>query len=791
MTQAVRSISELQQWVWAEKYRYTDESGVSKEHTIDDTHARVVKGVYSLDPQKELYAETALQSMKDFIWCPAGRIHAGAGTKKRVTSINCFVSPTIQDSMQTEPGLPGLGIFDALKAGGITQQMGGGIGMNFSTLRPDLALVKRTHSVSTGPLPFMNMWDSMCATVKSSGSRRGAMMGVLAIWHPDIRKFIHSKSEKGVLTNFNISVLVTKDFMKAVKEDLHWDLGFRVPRADGQHVDVYEKDGEPWYVYERTSAVALWDEIIRNTFEYAEPGIIFIDRVNEWNNLWYCETISATNPCGEQPLPPDGACNLGAVNLARLVINPFTSNARVDFVALDKAVRTGVRFLDNVLDITMYPTEAQAEEAHNKRRIGLGITGLGNMLQMLRQRYGSDESIRSIDKVMMALRDSAFSESVRLAAERGPFPLFDREKYLEGTFIKTLPESIRENIAKCGIRNGVLLTIAPTGTTSIYYDNVSSGVEPTVAWSFKRKAREADGSYSEFREISDYGFKLFKEVTGWKEGDTWPDYMVSALQGPLVSVEDHLKVQAACQKYIDSSISKTINCPADMEFESFKEVYNLAYEYGCKGCTTYKPSAVRGSVISVEETDKAEPLPIIDVEPRPEELEGYTYKIRYPGLDQAFYVTINDYVSSDNSRRPFEIFINSKSVKHQEWIVALTRMISAIFRRGGDVTFIIEELKQVFSAQGGAFINRKYVPSLVAHIGSTIEQHFIKIGLIENSGMIIPEGTETSISSTLDNKTTSDEGIVRGEQCPNCEAPTLFKVEGCGKCTSCGYSDCS
>lgn len=780
MSQAVRSISELQQWVWAEKYRYTDENGVSNEHTIDDTHARVVSGVYALDPKKELYEETALQSMKDFIWCPAGRIHAGAGTKKRVTSINCFVSPIIQDSMQTEPDLPGLGIFDSLKAGGITQQMGGGIGMDFSTLRPDLALVKRTHSVSTGPLPFMNMWDAMCTTVKSSGSRRGAMMGVLAIWHPDIRKFIYAKSKEGILTNFNISVLVTKDFMKAVEGNLHWDLGFRIPRADGNHVDVYEKNGEPWYVYERTSARDLWDEIIRNTFDYAEPGIIFIDRVNEWNNLWYCETISATNPCGEQPLPPDGACNLGAVNLARLVLNPFTDRARVDFVALDKAVRTGVRFLDNVLDITLYPTEAQAEEAHNKRRIGLGITGLGNMLQMLRQRYGSDESIRTIDKVMMALRDSAFLESVNLAIERGPFPLFDGDKYLEGAFIKTLPDSIRDAIAEHGIRNGVLLTIAPTGTTSIYYDNVSSGVEPTVAWSFKRKAREADGSYSEFHEISDYGFKLFKEVTGWQEGDDWPDYMVSALQAPYVSVEDHLAVQAACQKYIDSSISKTINCPADMEFDSFKKVYSLAYEYGCKGCTTYKPSAVRGSVISVEEAEKAEPLPIIDVEPRPEELEGYTYKIRYPGLDQAFYITINDYIGSDGARRPFEIFINSKSVKHQEWITALTRMISAIFRRGGDVTFIVEELKQVFSAQGGAFVNRKYVPSLVAHIGGTIEHHFKKTGLIEAD--LIAEGEKPEVEEVVNE--------LRGDLCPSCESPTLFKIEGCGKCSSCGYSDC-
>lgn len=782
MTQAMRTISDLQTWVWKEKYRYTNHLGVSDELCVSDTHRRVVLGVYDRDPHKERHIASAFQMMDDFIWCPAGRIHAGAGTDKRVTLINCFVNPTIQDSMATEPDQEGLGIFDNLKSGGITQQMGGGIGMDFSTLRPFGAVVKRTHSVSTGPLPFMSMWDSMCVTIKSSGSRRGAMMGVLAIWHPDIRRFIKSKSASGKLENFNISVLVTDDFMSAVRSDSHWDLGFHVPRADNNHVDVYEKDGKQWYVYERTSARELWDEITRNTFDYAEPGIIFIDRVNRKNNLWYCETIAATNPCGEQPLPPDGACNLGAINLARLVKNPFTPKADIEYHALVKAVRVGVRFLDNVLDVSHFPTEAQAIEAANKRRIGLGITGLGNMLQMLRQRYGSKESLLTIEAVMRVIRDEAFRESINLAKERGPFPLFDAEKYLQGEFIKTLPEDIREDIAEYGIRNGVLLTIAPTGTTSIYYDNVSSGVEPTIAWTFKRKALENDGSYSEYREISDYGFKLFKEVTGWTEGDEWPDYMVSALEAPFVSVEEHLHVQAVCQKYIDSSISKTINCPEDIEYDEFKKVYDLAYDLGCKGCTTYKPSEVRGSVISVDGKAEKVATSILDVEPRPEELEGTTYKIKYPGVDQAFYITINDYVGGAGDRRPFEIFINSKSVRHQEWIVALTRMISAIFRRGGDVTFIVEELKQVFSSQGGAFVKQKYVPSLVALIGSTIEQHFHKIGLISNETTLVEESTVGDIEPV--------KAVARGDMCPNCESPTLHKVEGCGKCNSCGYSEC-
>lgn len=776
------SVTELQKWVWEEKYRYTDENGVSSEMTINDTHRRVVEGVFKHD-DNQLMKSRALSLMEELVWCPAGRIHAGAGTNKRVTMINCYVSPTIQDSMATVPELPGRGILDALKVGAITQQMGGGIGMDFSPLRPDGALVRRTHSVSTGPLPFMSMWDAMCATVKSSGSRRGAMMGMLAIWHPDIFKFIRAKKVKGVLENFNLSVLVTDDFMEALNNDQDWDLHSDIPKADGKHVGKFVLHGETRYIYQRVKARELWDEIIKTTFEYAEPGIQFIDRINSSNNLWYCEKIAASNPCGEQPLPPNGACNLGCINLAALVMYPFTENATFDFRKLAAAAQLGVRFLDNVLDVTHYPTPEQAEEARVKRRIGLGVTGLGNMLQMMRLRYGSPESLDLIAEVMSTIRDNAYRASINLAQERGPFPLFDRDKFLEGEFIKTLPQDIRENIKHSGIRNGVLLTIAPTGTTSIYYGNVSSGLEPTVAWSFKRKAREADGSYSEFKEVSDYGFEMFKKVTGWKKGDEWPDYMVSSLQAPLVTVDEHLDVQAVCQKYIDASISKTINCPPDIDYDVFKDVYTKAYRYGLKGCTTYKPSAVRGSVISVDNAEKKEVMPMAEVEitPRPTSLEGSTYKIRYPGVAQAFYITINDYVDANGKRHPFEMFVNSKSVKHQEWIVALTRMISAIFRRGGDVTFIVEELQQVFSSQGGAFVNQKFVPSLVALIGNTIETHFKKIGLLD-SGEVSAEPAE---------KVSAFEATeVHGEICPNCELPTLFKVEGCAKCTSCSYSEC-
>lgn len=781
-------IQPIVDWTWREKYRYVRPDGTTDEHTMEDTHRRVVEGVYKKD-FKTKDKEVAFDLMKKQIFCPAGRIHAGAGTDNQVTLINCFVSPTIQDSMRTHEGenrwgFGSQGIGDALLVALYTQQMGGGIGMDFSTLRPMGALVKRTNSISTGPLPFMDMWNAMCATVKSSGSRRGAMMAVMSISHPDIKKFITAKHTKGVLENFNVSVLVSNGFMRAVAEDKMWDLVFDVPRADGNHVDVYkDSDGVQHFVYERIRARELWDLITRSTYEYAEPGVIFMERVNEWNNLWYCETISATNPCGEQPLPPDGDCNLSAENVARMIGNPFTKDAHLQLELLKATTKVAMRFLDNVLDVSMFPTNNQAEEARMKRRTGLGITGLGNALQQLRIHYGSNDAVNATGEIMKTIRDEAYRASIELAKERGPFPMFDRNKYLDGKFIKTLPEDIRDGIAEYGIRNSVLLTIAPTGTTSLYYNNVSSGIEPTFAWKYRRKVREQDNTYTEFEEVYDYGYLLYREKFG-EDAPLDPAYMVSAMELP---VEAHVNIQAVCQKYVDASISKTINVPVDMPFEEFKDVYKLAYESGCKGCTTYRPSAVRGSVLSVDKEEKAKVVHPF-VPSRPDQLEGTTYKVKYPGMKEAFYITLNDIIREDGSRAPFEIFINSKSVKHQEWIAALTRTLSAIFRRGGDVAFIVEELSQVHSSNGGAFVNQKYIPSLVAFIGSVIERHFRKIGIItsdEELEVVIKPSKEVSGGTSNDLVMTGN-----GDACPECSAPTYYRQEGCGKCTSCGYSDC-
>lgn len=766
--------------IWKDKYRYGSEA------SITETHRRIVDGVYAKDPERDVYAPLAVKAMEDWLWCPGGRIHAGAGTPKRVTLINCYVNRTMEDSM--------VGIMDALNVAAYTQQQGGGIGTGFSTLRPKGALVRRTGSVSSGVLPFMDMHHSMCSTIKSSGSRRGAMMATLACWHPDVPEFITAKQQKGRLTNFNVSVLVTDAFMKAIENDAAWSLGFNVPPHDTttlkdvlppHHQENPTKQswwkrmtGQPpsdWFIYDAIPARKLWDMILRNTYDWAEPGVIFIDRINEQNNLDYAEYIHCTNPCGEQPLPPDGDCNLGAVNLAKIVRDPF-GEPSVDFVALEQATTIGMRFLDNVLDVSLFPLESQQAEAQSKRRTGMGILGLANLLQQMKIRFGSPEAVELTRDIMRCQRDAAYWASVDLAKERGPFPLFDKDAFLAAPYIRKLPNDLRDAIAENGIRNGVIQTIAPTGTTSIYYQNVSSGLEPTFSWKHFRKVLQPDNSFAEF-PVEDYGYRAYRESGG--DVSAMPAYMVTALE---LTVDEHLDMQAACQEFVDASISKTINCPADLPYEKFKDVYSRAYALGLKGVTTYRPSDVRGSVLSLESQSrtKAKPTAVIA---RPGKLVGATYKVRWPKIDSAFYVTINDHIGDDGVRRPFEIFINSKSVQHAEWIAALTRCISAIFRRGldgGDITFIVDELTQVFSATGGAFMNGGYVPSLVALIGQTVGEHMKEIGLIAVAPVQHPEGSLDGSKPPLE---------AMGDICPSCNQPTLFSQEGCEKC-SCGYSSC-
>ncbi|MGB0307111.1 MAG: adenosylcobalamin-dependent ribonucleoside-diphosphate reductase, partial [Paracoccaceae bacterium] len=677
--------------IWDMKYRLKTADDEPIDSCVEESWRRVAKDLARVEAEPGIWEEKFYAALEDFKFLPAGRIAAGAGTQRKVTLFNCFVMGTVPDDMG--------GIFDMLKEAALTMQQGGGIGYDFSTIRPKGALVKGVAADASGPLSFMDVWDSMCRTIMSAGSRRGAMMATLRCDHPDIEDFIAAKSDPARLRMFNVSVLVTDPFMAAVKADGDWDLVF-----EGQ-------------IYKTLSARKLWDQIMQSTYEFAEPGVIFIDRINQANNLSYCETIAATNPCGEQPLPPYGACLLGSINLARLVEAPFERGAHLSAAALQDLVATAVRMMDNVVDASNFPLEAQALEARNKRRIGLGVTGLADALLMLGLRYGSEAAARQTEDWLHAIARAAYLASVQLAKEKGAFPLFEAGPYLASGAMQGMDEDVRAEIARHGIRNALLTSIAPTGTISLYAGNVSSGIEPVFAYAYTRKVLQKDGSRSE-EEVVDYAVQMWRDKFG--DADL-PDYFVNA---QTLAPKDHVKMQAAAQKWVDSSISKTINCPEDISFEAFKEVYSAAYESGCKGCTTYRPNAVTGSVLSVSESSEAAPETdqgaevIYMSEPldRPQALEGQTYKLKWPDSEHAIYLTVNDVVVNGH-RRPFEVFINSKNMEHFAWTVALTRMISAVFRRGGDVSFVVEELKAVFDPRGGAWIKGKYIPSILAAIG--------------------------------------------------------------------------
>lgn len=739
--------------IWDMKYRLKDRGGAIVDETVESTWCRIANALAEGDTEgreQEFY-----DALEDFKFLPAGRITAGAGTSRAVTLFNCFVMGTIPDSMG--------GIFDMLKEAALTMQQGGGIGYDFSTIRPKGAGVLGVAADASGPISFMDVWDAMCRTIMSAGSRRGAMMATMRCDHPDVEDFITAKQDAARLRMFNLSVLITDDFMQAVKADGSWELKF----------------GDT--VYRTLQARDLWNKIIQSTYEFAEPGVIFIDRINAMNNLSYCETIAATNPCGEQPLPPYGACLLGSVNLARMVNEPFEEAATLDAAALDRLVTTAVRMMDNVIDSSRFPLEAQAQEAHAKRRIGLGVTGLADALLMVGLRYGSDEAAAQTEAWMKQIARAAYLASVELAKEKGAFPLFDADKYLASGTMLAMDEDVREAIRTHGIRNALLTSVAPTGTISLYAGNVSSGIEPVFAYAYTRKVLQNDGTRTE-EEVVDYAVQMWREKFGDVE---LPEHFVNAQTlAPL----DHVKMQAAAQKWIDSSISKTINCPVDISFEDFQNVYMQAWDSGCKGCTTYRPNDVTGSVLTVSETSESVPeaetgadvVYLSEPLDRPQQLEGSTYKLKWPESEHAIYITVNDLVINGH-RRPFEVFINSKNMEHFAWTVALTRMISAVFRRGGDVSFVVEELKAVFDPRGGAWMEGKYVPSILAAIGGVIERHLIHTGFIEGEGLGLKTDPQAQVVN-LD--------APRGAACPKCGDYGLRMVEGCMTCGSCGHSKC-
>ena len=747
----------ISQQIWDMKYRLKDQNGTFLEQTVQDTWRRIAKALSEVETEPKKWETIFYNALTDFKFLPAGRITAGSGTKRNVTLFNCFVMGVIPDSMS--------GIFDMLKEAALTMQQGGGIGYDFSTIRPKGSLVKGIAADASGPVSFMDVWDSMCRTIMSAGSRRGAMMATMRCDHPDIEEFIAAKSDSQKLRMFNLSVLVTDAFMEAVKKGEDWKL-------------IYNNK-----VYSVIKAADLWDQIMRATYNFAEPGVIFIDRINETNNLSYCEKITATNPCGEQPLPPYGACLLGSINLAKLVEHPFDKNAYLDVSQLEDLVSTAVRMMDNVIEVSQFPLEAQKLEAKNKRRIGLGVTGLADALLMVGLRYGSDEAVKKTEKWMKTIARSAYNASINLAEEKGAFPLFDPEKFIVSGNMIQMDEDVKKAVNKFGIRNALLTSIAPTGTISLYAGNVSSGIEPVFAYSYTRKVLQNDGSHVE-EEVVDYAVQLWRDKFG---NAPFPDFFVSAQN---LTPADHVKMQAAAQKWVDSSISKTINCPEDISFDDFKEVYIQAYDTGCKGCTTYRPNEVTGSVLSAGSEEKSasdqdangdiiymsEPLD------RPSTLDGNTYKLKWPDSEHAIYVTINDIIVND-MRRPFEVFINSKNMEHFAWTVGLTRMISAVFRRGGDVSFVVDELKAVFDPRGGAWVGGKYIPSILAAIGGVLEEHMMKIGFIKD--------TDTSLFHKSSEVTKVENlKISQQKSCTSCGQFDLQMIEGCMTCRSCGYSKC-
>jgi len=794
--------------IWNDKYRLTTPNpNILDDLSVNDTWVRIANAC--ADAEIETYLQETIpdmgmvakerrynfhEALKDFKFIPAGRIVAGAGSGRNVTLFNCYVMGTIPDDMG--------GIFEMLREAALTMQQGGGIGYDFTTLRPKNSPVKGVDADASGPLSFMDVWDAMCRTIMSAGSRRGAMMATMRCDHPDVLDFITAKQDPNRLRMFNVSVLATDMFMRAVKNDEMWALVHNVPPADTS----LGQDAQGKWIYEWVQAKDLWDSIMQSTYDFAEPGVIFIDRINTMNNLWYIEQISATNPCGEQPLPPYGACLLGSINLAKMVTDPFDTSAQVDRELLRTTVRTAVQMLDAVIDISKFPIAEQKMEAKAKRRMGLGVTGLHDMLWMLGFEYGSDVAVEFTETIMEDIAIAAYEESIELAKLFGPCPVTatedQRELFTMSGNMRNMPDHIRDGVLEHGIRNALLTSIAPTGTISLYAGNISSGVEPIFAPEYTRKVLEKDGSKRE-EVVRDYAVQIYherRESLGYEY-----DADVSTLKTAQdLEPMAHLKMQSAVQKWVDSSISKTVNLPEDISFEDFGDVYMQAYDMGCKGCTTYRPNAVTGSVLSVEpkkelavppvaqettpvaeSTTMAPPIEVAAGPiPRVKILGGQTYKLKWEGNN--FYVTINNHLGLDGIPIPFEIFINTQDMSKFQYVLALTRMMSSVFRRGGDISFVIEDLKSIMDPNGGDWVGGKYIPSFMALLGLTLEEHLAFLKMDAEFEPVFVEDGPADVALTEAVQETKAKPI----QCTSCKGFNVHVLSGCPTCGDCGHSKC-
>ncbi|MFO1144265.1 MAG: adenosylcobalamin-dependent ribonucleoside-diphosphate reductase [Amaricoccus sp.] len=675
--------------VLREKYAKGVERDLDGPGAAHAVRRRVARALAAVEADPSAHEATFLDALESgFI--PGGRINSAAGSGIRdVTLINCFVQPVGDSVSETVDGKPG--IYIALREAAETMRRGGGVGYDFSAIRPRGARVSGTDSAASGPISYMHVFDQSCATVESAGARRGAQMGVLRCDHPDIMEFVGAKRQAGRLNNFNISVGVTDALMRAVEADADFELVHPAEPGTAQVASGAHRRGDGLWVYATIRARELWSAIMRNTYEAAEPGVLFLDRINAENNLHYAERIEATNPCGEIPIPDHGCCCLGSINLARFIRDPFETSAAFDTERFAEVVAVAVRMLDNVLDATVWPLPEQAREAASKRRIGLGFTGLGDALIMLGLRYDSIEARDAAARLMRTMRDAAYRASVALAREKGAFPRFDAERYLDSGFAKRLPDDIRAEIAAHGTRNSHLLSIAPTGTISLAFaDNASNGIEPAYSWFYTRKKREADGRMREYR-VEDHAWRLWRARGG--NGEQLPDAFVNALG---IGALDHMRMQAAIQPFVDAAISKTVNVPEDYPFEAFEDLYLEAWRAGLKGITTYRPNSVLGSVLSLDapeapqDLDQSEPdrrIRIADAPQvalaalrwphRPKLVAGspsWTYMIEAPG--NRFAVFVGHVENGGN--HPFEVWVNGEQTPRG--LAALAKNLSMDMR---------------------------------------------------------------------------------------------------------------
>ncbi len=779
------------------------------ETSAEDLFRRVARALASVEAEadREKYEALFLANMHAGA-IGAGRIMSAAGTDIQATLINCFVQP-VGDCIQgvDDEGFPG--IYEALREAAETMRRGGGVGYDFSRIRPRGAEVKGTHSMASGPCSYINVFDQSCSTVESAGARRGAQMGVLRIDHPDVHDFITAKRTPGRWNNFNVSVGVSDAFIQAVMDDQPWELVHKArPGATVMEQGAYQRADGLW-VYQSLPARELWDTIMKSTYDFAEPGILFLDHINQDNNLRYCEAIAATNPCGEQPLPSYGCCDLGPIILTHFVRHPFGFDGvpAFDFESFAKSVALQVRALDNVLDVTFWPLPQQDAEAKAKRRIGVGFTGMGNTLAMLCLRYDSQEGRAMAARIAEHMRDSAYGASVELAREKGAFPKFDADGYLaEGTFASRLPAALKKQIRQHGIRNSHLLSIAPTGTVSLAFaDNASNGIEPPFSWMYKRKKREADGSMAEYA-VEDHSWRLYRELGG--DVSKLPEYFVSALE---MSAQDHIAMMETVQPFVDTAISKTVNIPADYPYDDFKGLYLQAWRARLKGLATYRPNTILGSVLEVHAAPEADektataapesapvdPMRTV-IESRPKgALSAVAEKVDYWTQEgQKRLYLIVSFLPVPNAEgtgmvdRAIEFFMPvGQSGESQQWVTSSMRLLS-LAARGGFLERALSDMRKVAWDRGPVRLGThqkddgthvpKWHDSEVAAIAYAI-QNILARRARQQAPVVqeVPQGGDAPLAATPP--------VMAGKKCSECGAHAMIRKDGCDYCTQCGH----